>query len=157
MNRYEKLLWLKQWYNDHRGGWTNQPSMVNSIRADRQARDIIYDLYFALTNKTLGGCGSCESDALLFLMSKSAEKQIQAIMECRFKLKQGVLLTDPKRLLPNATIANLTDEIAIGYLKDNPLRADLFEVIPEDWDKEPEAKTEEMPKAKTTRKRTTKR
>lgn len=153
MNRYEKLQWLKEWYKDHRGEWNTQSSMVSSIRADRTAKAYLYDLYFSLTNKALKGCGSCESDALLFLMTKSTEEKMKKIMNCRFKLKEGVLLSDIKHKLPDATIANLTDEIAIAYLKDNPRRAQFFEVIPEDWDKEEEpvveAKEEPIEEAET--------
>ena len=52
-------------------------------------------------------------------------------MNCKFKLKSGVLLIDATGRLPEATAANLTDEIAIAYLRDNIKRADMFEVLPE--------------------------
>lgn len=142
MTRYERLIWLKEWYNDHRGELQTQPSMVAAIRANREVKHAIYDLYFALKNKTLGGCGSCEADALIFLLSKKTEDNMKKITECRFKLKQGVLLTDTHGNLPDATCANLTDEVAIAYLKDNPARARFFAEIPEDLNDE-EATDEE--------------
>ena len=52
-------------------------------------------------------------------------------MNCKFKLKSGVLLIDATGRLPEATAANLTDEIAIAYLRDNIKRADMFEELPE--------------------------
>jgi len=54
------------------------------------------------------------------------------ITNCHFKLKTGVLLQDSKGLLPMATVANLTDEIAIAYLRDNRKRINLFVEVPED-------------------------
>ena len=53
-------------------------------------------------------------------------------MNCKFKLKSGVLLIDATGRLPEATAANLTDEIAIAYLRDNIKRADMFEELPDD-------------------------
>lgn len=136
MTRYERYLWLKEWYNDHRGEMINQPSMVSLIKANTDVRKAIHDLYFALLNKTLQGCSQCEADALLFLMMKRNEETMKKIAECRFKLKQGVLLQGAKGL-PMVTCANLTDELAIAYLKDNAKRAAMFEVIPDGWDAEP--------------------
>ena len=52
-------------------------------------------------------------------------------MNCKFKLKSGVLLIDATGRLPEATAANLTDEIAIAYLRDNIKRADMFEELPD--------------------------
>ena len=52
-------------------------------------------------------------------------------MNCKFKLKSGALLIDATGRLPEATAANLTDEIAIAYLRDNIKRADMFEELPD--------------------------
>ena len=41
------------------------------------------------------------------------------------------MLIDATGRLPEATAANLTDEIAIAYLRDNIKRADMFEELPE--------------------------
>ena len=50
-----------------------------------------------------------------------------------YTLKAGVLLQMPSD--PNVyTNANLTDEIAERYLKDNVNRANLFQAMPEDWE-----------------------
>lgn len=146
MTTIEKFQWLKQWYSDHKQELTGEPAMVEAIRNNSKLRGVIHDLWFALFNKTIGGCVRCQADALVYLLAKRTEVKIKNIMECKFKLKQGVLLTDSKGKLPDATIANLTDEIAVAYLKDNPKRAQFFEVIPKDWDKpekEPQGKAEE--------------
>lgn len=142
MTRIEKYEWLKAWFTDHREAMESQPSMVALIRANSTARNYIHDLYFALLNKTLAGCSQCEADALLFLMMKKTEETMKKIVECRFKLKQGVLLQGAKGL-PMVTCANLTDELAIAYLKDNPKRADKFAFIPDDWDAEETEQTAE--------------
>lgn len=138
MTRIEKYNWLKAWFNDHREAMKNQPSMVSLIRANATARKYIHELYFALLNKTLQGCSQCEADALLFLMMKKTEETMKKIVDCRFKLKHGVLLQGVKGL-PMVTCANLTDELAIAYLKDNPNRAKMFDVIPDGWDADTES------------------
>lgn len=148
MTRIEKYEWLKAWFIDHREAMESQPSMVALIRANSTARNYIHDLYFALLNKTLAGCSQCEADALLFLMMKKTEETMKKIVECRFKLKQGVLLQGAKGL-PMVTCANLTDELAIAYLKDNPKRADKFAFIPDGWDAE---ETTEQPIEEVTEK-----
>lgn len=149
MTRIEKYEWLKAWFNDHREAMKNQPSMVSLIRANATARKYIHELYFALLNKTLGGCSQCEADALLFLMMKKTEETMKKITECRFKLKQGVLLQGAKGL-PMVTCANLTDELAIAYLKDNPKRASMFLYIPDGWDTEETEQTEQTEETEET-------
>lgn len=162
MTLQEKYQGLKQWYNDHRSELQSQPAMVTAVKENHVIRNYIYDLWFALFNKPLGGCSQCFADALIYLLHKSTEEKMKNITNCRFKLKPGVLLSDVKHRLPDATTANLTDDLAIAYLKDNPRRAQFFDTIPEGWDKEPEAEAEESvshetPVAKTTKKTTRKK
>lgn len=130
MNNYEKLMWLKAWYNEHRHELSNQQAMLVAIKADSHVRKVIFDLHLALFNKIVSGCIHCYADALIILLTKSTEKKMKEIAECRYKLKHGVLLTDSKGILPDATCANLTDAIAKAYLEDNPARAKFFTFIP---------------------------
>ena len=132
MTRLEKLQWLIAWFEARRSELPTQPAMVDAIKQNREVEDVVRDLYFALYNKPLSGCSSCLSDALILILN--SEKRMKQINACRFKLKTGVLLQDSKGILPDATVANLTDEIAIAYLRDNANRRAMFEVVPDDLD-----------------------
>lgn len=132
MNRLEKLQAVKAWFNDHRSELQTQPAMVDALRKDRTMENYVRDIYFAIHNKPLSGCSSCLADALLEVIF--SEDRMKEIVKCRFKLKSGVLLQDSKGKLPMATVANLTDEIAVAYLRDNIKRKDLFEEVPDNLD-----------------------
>lgn len=152
MNRLAKFYRLQEWFNAHRSELKSQPAMVSAIHKEKEIEVIICDLYFALYNKTLGGCGSCLADALIVVLHE--EERMKQINDCHFKLRNGVLLQDTKGVLPMVTVANLTDDLAIAYLRDNIARKRFFVEMPEDVDvliagkaviKEPEAKPEEKP------------
>lgn len=157
MERVQALIELKQWYDDRKATLQSQPSIVKAIKADPSIESTIRTLYFGLFNKSLGGCGSCLADALAILIHYS-NKEMKKIIDCKFKLKPGVLLADSHLVLPHATSANLTDEIAIAYLRDNPARASLFNELPDNWQEliaEQKETTESEP-AKRTRKKAVK-
>ena len=157
MNRLQKFYKLQEWYNAHRSELVSQPAMVSAIRANREIEAIICDIYFSLYNKTLGGCGSCLADALIVILHE--EERMKEIAQCHFKLKTGVLLQDSKGKLPMVTVANITDDLAIAYLRDNIARKRFFAEMPKDVDvliagkavikenpdENPEKKTEEKP------------
>lgn len=132
LNRLEKLQAVKAWFNDHRSELQTQPAMVDALRKNRTMENYVRDIYFALYNKPLSGCSSCLADALLEVIF--SEDRMKEIVSCRFKLKSGVLLRDSSNKLPMATVANLTDEIAIAYLRDNIARKKLFALLPENLD-----------------------
>lgn len=132
MNRLQKFYKLQEWFNARRSELTSQPAMVSAIRADHEIEAIICDLYFSLYNKTLGGCGSCLADALIVILHE--EERMKEIANCHFKLKTGVLLQDSKGKLPMVTVANITDDLAIAYLRDNIARKRFFAEMPEDVD-----------------------
>lgn len=132
MVRAETLIEIKKWYDDRKADLQSQPAIVKAIKADASIESKIRSLYFSLYNKNLGGCGSCLADALAILIHYS-NKEMKKIIDCKFKLKPGVLLADSHLVLPHATAANLTDEIAIAYLKDNPARVSLFAELPDNW------------------------
>lgn len=132
MNRLQKFYKLQEWYNAHHSELVSQPAMVSAIRANREIEAIICDIYFSLYNKTLGGCGSCLADALIVILHE--EERMKEIAQCHFKLKTGVLLQDSKGKLPMVTVANITDDLAIAYLRDNIARKRFFAEMPEDVD-----------------------
>lgn len=132
MNRLQKFYKLQEWFNAHRSELNSQPAMVSAIRANREIEAIICDIYFSLYNKTLGGCGSCLADALIVILHE--EERMKEIAQCHFKLKTGVLLQDSKGKLPMVTVANITDDLAIAYLRDNIARKRFFAEMPEDVD-----------------------
>ena len=151
VEKYERLM---AWWNDHKAELQTQPAMVAAIKADYEVERLVYDLYFAMYNKSLGGCGSCLADALILLLMKDVKQRMKEIEACQFQLRNGALLQDTFGKLPMATAANLTDEIAIAYLRDNIARKRLFKVLPENLEellkgetKEP-AKPAEEPKPK---------
>lgn len=144
MNRLEKLQAVKAWFNDHRSELQTQPAMVDALRKDRTMENYVRDIYFAIHNKPLSGCSSCLADGLLEVIF--SEDRMKEIVKCRFKLKNGVLLQDSKGVLPMATVANLTDEIAVAYLRDNIKRKDLFEEVPDNLDELLKGETKEPAK-----------
>lgn len=148
IEKYERLM---AWFNDHKAELETQPAMVVAIKANYEVERMVHDLYFALENKPLGGCGSCLADALIILLTKDTKQRMKEISECHFQLRNGVLLQDTHGKLPMATAANLTDEIAVAYLRDNIARKNLFKVLPENLDEylaeKPKPKAEAKPKA----------
>lgn len=130
MNKREKYHWLLKWYDDNKAVLSNQSALVSHIKQDQQVETIIRELYLELFNKSVSGCGNCLADAFAEIYHFPSE-QIDKIMECKFKLHSGAILIDSFNRLPIATSANLTDDIALAYLKDNPARKDLFQVLPD--------------------------
>jgi hypothetical protein len=131
MNIQEKYQWLKSWYNENKARLQSQPALVAAIKADNNVENMVRVLYRQLFIKTLSGCGSCLADGFAEIMAVK-ESKIIAIMERHFELKDGELLISPK--LQPATNANLTDALAIAYLKDNPKRKSMFAVMPKNVD-----------------------
>lgn len=125
--KYDAII---SWINLNRSGFKTQTEVIEAIRKNSRIEGYIRELSLILFQHTLGTCGNCLADALIAIRKYPREK-LQQIMNCKFKLKSGVLLIDATGRLPEATAANLTDEIAIAYLRDNIKRADMFEELPE--------------------------
>lgn len=130
MTLIEKYDALINWINLNRSGFNTQTEVIEAIRKNSRIEGYIRDLSLILYQKTLGTCGNCLADAMIAVRKFPREKLIE-IMNCKFKLKSGALLIDVTGRLPEATSANLTDEIALAYLRDNIKRADMFEQLPE--------------------------
>lgn len=127
VDKYDAII---EWINLNRSGFKTQTEVIEAIRKCSRIEGYIRELSLILFQHTLGTCGNCLADALIAIRKYPREK-LQQIMNCKFKLKSGVLLIDATGRLPEATAANLTDEIAIAYLRDNIKRADMFEELPD--------------------------
>ena len=130
MSIIEKYDAIIEWINLNRSGFKTQTEVIEAIRKNSRIEGYIRELSLILFQHTLGTCGNCLADAMIAIRKYPREK-LQQIMNCKFKLKSGVLLIDATGRLPEATAANLTDEIAIAYLRDNIKRADMFEELPD--------------------------
>ena len=130
MSIIEKYDAIIEWINLNRSGFKTQTEVIEAIRKNSRIEGYIRELSLILFQHTLGTCGNCLADAMIAIRKYPMAK-LQQIMNCKFKLKSGVLLIDATGRLPEATAANLTDEIAIAYLRDNIKRADMFEELPE--------------------------
>lgn len=130
MSIIEKYDAIISWINLNRSGFKTQTEVIEAIRKNSRIEGYIRELSLILFQHTLGTCGNCLADAMIAIRKYPREK-LQQIMNCKFKLKSGALLIDATGRLPEATAANLTDEIAIAYLRDNIKRADMFEELPE--------------------------
>ena len=130
MSIIEKYDAIISWINLNRSGFNTQTEVIEAIRKNSRIEGYIRELSLILYQRTLGTCGNCLADAMIAIR-KYPRAKLQQIMNCKFKLKSGVLLIDATGRLPEATAANLTDEIAIAYLRDNIKRADMFEELPE--------------------------
>ena len=127
IDKYDAII---EWINLNRSGFKTQTEVIEAIRKCSRIEGYIRELSLILFQHTLGTCGNCLADALIAIR-KYPRAKLEQIMNCKFKLKSGVLLIDATGRLPEATAANLTDEIAIAYLRDNIKRADMFEELPE--------------------------
>ena len=127
IDKYDAII---SWINLNRSGFKTQTEVIEAIRKCSRVEGYIRELSLILFQHTLGTCGNCLADALIAIRKYPREK-LQQIMNCKFKLKSGALLIDATGRLPEATAANLTDEIAIAYLRDNIKRADMFEDLPD--------------------------
>lgn len=130
MSIIEKYDAIIEWINLNRSGFKTQTEVIEAIRKCSRIEGYIRELSLILFQHTLGTCGNCLADALIAIR-KYPRAKLEQIMNCKFKLKSGVLLIDATGRLPEATAANLTDEIAIDYLRDNIKRADMFEELPD--------------------------
>ena len=130
MSIIEKYDAIIEWINLNRSGFNTQTEVIEAIRKCSRIEGYIRELSLILFQHTLGTCGNCLADAMIAIR-KYPRAKLEQIMNCKFKLKSGALLIDATGRLPEATAANLTDEIAIAYLRDNIKRADMFEELPE--------------------------
>lgn len=127
IDKYDAII---SWINLNRSGFKTQTEVIEAIRKCSRIEGYIRELSLILFQHTLGTCGNCLADALIAIR-KYPRAKLEQIMNCKFKLKSGALLIDATGRLPEATAANLTDEIAIAYLRDNIKRSDMFEELPE--------------------------
>lgn len=126
--KWEAYGQLRQWHSEVIKSGVPPAS---ALRKSPKARELVNMLHIALFNKSAGVCINCQTEALEAIMSVSEDK-MRAIMECRFRLRGGVLLVGGGGL-PNATNGNLTDDLALAFLSRYPKRITLFEKYPKNW------------------------
>lgn len=114
-----------------------KPSLSSSDKG------LVEQLYKEVLDKTFvrTSCGDCYRDAAIEIYTylrrygKMKEKS-------NYALKNGVVLQMGFSSSEMYTNANLTDEAAERYLKENPSGIKYFSRAPEDWEKRVKASTE---------------
>lgn len=76
-------------------------------------------------------CSRCYADAFIEMYTTFKKHGLRPMPN--FKLKRGIVVKSAS-YAEVITNSNLTDEMAVKWLKDNPKRIDLFEVYPADWE-----------------------
>lgn len=80
---------------------------------------------------TVRNCSRCYADAFIEMYITFKKYGLRAMPN--FKLKRGIVFRSAN--FPEVvTNSNLTDELAIKWLQDNPKRASFFEIIPDNWE-----------------------
>lgn len=80
---------------------------------------------------TKRGCSRCYHDAFVEMYTTFKKYGLRDM--ANFRLCNGVVLQSAQ-FLEVVTNTNITDEIALLWLKDNPTRINLFSVYPDDWE-----------------------
>lgn len=76
-------------------------------------------------------CNRCYADAFIEMYVAFTKYGLRDMPN--FKLKRGIVFRSAN--FPEVvTNSNLTDQLAIKWLRDNPERAKFFEIIPDDWE-----------------------
>lgn len=131
---------LVKFQEEMRGKYQSYREILSFFK-DKQKSAEFEQLYRTITGKRLTGCSNCRADAFIELMSMKPT-QIEAIMSRKFKLRNGVLLYDFNDSSNNATNKNLTDELALHHLRQDPKKIKFFETYPENWEEMIEQKEE---------------
>lgn len=115
-------------------------NMVDELKARFEAgfstsdKESIAELYSEVLRKELKrtNCNDCYRDALIEVyIYLRTEKKMKA--KCAYSLLAGVIIQD----FENGKVytnANLTDEVAEGYLKRFPKQIQMFAKYPENWE-----------------------
>ena len=137
-----------------KGQFVNGSDLSEACKSNQSFRSEIAILSKHYLHRSPNGCSNCYMDAYIELLNIDIEKAMSK-EELKFKLRAGALLRDVVKgdISLNATNHNLTNELALYHLKTNPRYAELFEVLPDGWEKEAEEfvlESEESKKPKTT-------
>lgn len=127
----ERLLLFQQSKSLFTTGESLQEACTNDVDLKKEIESLA--LYFF--KRTVSGCRNCYMDAYLELINLNTDK-IMTQEESKFKLRHGVLLRDTVNhdISLNATVHNLTDELALYHLSTNPDSREYFEELPDNVD-----------------------
>lgn len=109
--------------------------VVSLVRYSEEDADRIRSAYMATYKKEVNRtCGNCLGDALAELIhfNRKDSEQMKKQIECRYRLRAGMLIRlgfGDNKYYSNA---NLTDEVAEKYILANPERIDDFQTVPDD-------------------------
>jgi len=103
---------------------------------DQDEVDAVIRLYNAVMHSPMPKtCSNCVSDAFfeLYNIWKRDPLHFEALYNCEYRLRAGVLLQEFGDKTKTATNKSLTNELAEYHLRTNPQCARLFERMPPDW------------------------
>ena len=108
---------------------------ARSLMGELSASDKVFiqEHYERVTFREFVGrsCSRCYADAFIEMYTTFKKYGLRPMPN--FKLKRGIVVKSAS-YAEVITNSNLTDEMAVKWLKDNPKRIDLFEVYPHDWE-----------------------
>ena len=90
-------------------------------------KSVYYDIMREELKKT---CNNCYEDALTLLLLKLKNNNIMT--KSNYRIVNGVVLRS-STIEVAMTNANITDELAEKFLKENPKRIKFFATYPDDW------------------------
>lgn len=157
------MLDLFRKITNKKGDFGGITELLSFIKNNPQFRADIETVYYQIRHRRLRGCSNCIADAFIELCTLKEEDIIQH-MECRFKLRAGVLILNPNDGRKNISNYNITDAAAIEALAQDPSKIALFDDFPSSWEAEvadflkpDEVKEEPKATTTTTRKKTTRK
>lgn len=119
-----------------KGVFASFGELLSFIKNNPQFKHDIEEVYYQIKHRKLHGCSNCVADAFIELCTLK-ENEIKEHMECRFRLRAGVLIMneDGRKNISNY---NITDAGAIEALATDKTKIELFEKYPDTWEKEVE-------------------
>ena len=111
----------------------NEADFVQYFRKNSEQYEELKELSLYFLNDTLKGCGNCIGTAAIRLLKLDVNT---VRPDSIFKLKFGAVLYDTENFdsSKTGTNANITDELAIWHLKQDPRKIKYFLGLPENFD-----------------------
>lgn len=110
------------------------PASVRAMaKTDTAFRRDTEDLYKAVFRKGLNrSCSNCWEDAYIILSTTKTDRLME-LKQRKFELRNGALLRDINDAGKLCSAHNLTDELAVHHLANNPENIRYFAKYPENW------------------------
>lgn len=112
-----------------KGQFSKGSDLYFYIDSHKELQKIIYILSKKLLDRQLGSCMSCYMDSFIQLMRIEPEVAKKKL-ECLFRLKDGKLLYGT----PNVSNGNITNELALQHLLNEPECKQWFDILPPNLD-----------------------